>query len=261
MGYDVLANGLKSFWEYPENIKIYGISAATNIMGWSTGWELSFQKDVPVQFNGNDMLQVAASGAGALGGVIKARGTQRGQEFQGFERFNKTQFQVNGVYLLPAMLGASNGLAIAETAFQWNNIPKSNGTTEARYGRAFIFGGGNGCLTPGASGYNPQLDGCKNEGYINDFAWGYRIKASLDYAGIFDSSWTMTPSLFWAHDVKGYSMDSQFNEGSKTTGLGLKFSLNKVHTVELNYTNYANSATYNMFRDRDNYSATYSYTF
>ena len=29
------------FWEYPEDIQIYGVSAATNLFGWSTSAERS----------------------------------------------------------------------------------------------------------------------------------------------------------------------------------------------------------------------------
>ena len=270
----ILANNTLSFWEYPENIMIFGISASTNIAGWSTGWELSYQKDVPVQLNGNDMLQAAISGVAVAaaqkdGGPLEylVTGLPRGGPVQGYQRFNKTQFQGNGVYILPAMAGATSGLFIAEAAFQWNNIPTSTGANgQPRFGRAFIFGNAltptlNRCDPATGTSWNRQADGCSNQGFVDDFAWGYRIKASLDYAGIFDTSWTVTPSVFFAHDVKGYSMDSQFTEGKKTVSLGLKFSLNKVHNVEVNYTTYSNSAKFDMFRDRDNVSVGYNYTF
>ena len=45
------------FWEYPEDIQIYGLTAATTLAGWSVAAEASFQKDVPVQINGNDLLR------------------------------------------------------------------------------------------------------------------------------------------------------------------------------------------------------------
>ena len=261
MGLNAATRNTKSFWEYPEDIKIYGISAATNIMGWSTGWELSYQQDVPAQMNGYDMLQLASLGSGPLQSKVAERGLVRGSLAHGYDRFDKTQFQVNGVYLLPSMLGASSGLLVAEAAFQWNNVPDSNGTTP-RYGRAFVFGGGNGvCTNPTASGYNPQQDGCHNDGYVNDFAWGYRIRASVDYNNMLGGSWVVTPSVFWAHDVDGYSIDTQFNEGRKVLSMGLNFNKNKAHNISLNYTTYANSAKFDQFRDRDNYSVAYSYTF
>jgi hypothetical protein len=47
----------RSFWEYPEDIQVYGLTAATNLLGWSVSAELSHSVDVPVQVNGNDLLQ------------------------------------------------------------------------------------------------------------------------------------------------------------------------------------------------------------
>lgn len=298
-------NGALSFWEYPEDIKIFGLSAATTLLGVSWGAELSYQKDVPVLINGNDQLigslfaapgTLAITGAGPMGQRFSAAralvdsttgaGTSaaNGVYVAGYDRFNKTQFQFNGVATLPAMLGAQGGLFVGEAAFQWSDVPSAkNGV---RYGRQFIYGTGshptyatttllgagsgggvgNICINqtlPGSSGpaFNPQADGCKNDGYINDFAWGYRLRASLDYSGIFDTSWNFTPSVFFLHDVEGYSMDSQINEGRQTLSLNARFSLDKAHNIDLNYTTYSDSADYDAFRDRDNYSVSYSYTF
>ena len=260
----------KSYWEYPNDIQIVGISAATNIMGWSTGWELSYHKDVPVMYNVPDLLQVAALGAGPLRTLVA--GKPGGTVIEGYQRFNKTQFQVNGVYLLPSLIGNTSGQLVAEIAAQSNNIPRSDGTAgQFRYGRASVFGAGgtdaaDNCWDPVKyaaqrtnSNRNPY--GCLNEGYVDDFAWGYRVRASLDYAGIFDTAWTATPTVFFLHDVKGYSMDGQFTQDRQVLSLGVKFSLNKVHNLEATYTTYSNKADYDAFRDRDNYSLTYSYTF
>ncbi len=104
-------------------------------------------------------------------------------------------------------------------------------------------------------------DGCKNDGYMTDFAWGYRLRAQLDYPNAFDLGITVSPIIFFAHDVKGVSMDNQLNEGKKTLSLTLRLNKDKAHNLDLNYTTYANSATYDALRDRDNYSLAYSYSF
>ena len=195
---------------------------------------------------------------------------------RGWDLFNKTQFQINGVGTLPAMLGATNGLMIGEAAFQWNNIPEAGLGKNPRYGKGFIFGVGQtnafGSSTGGldiaslgcgqaAAGGNPQPNGCGTEGYVTDFAWGYRLRASLDYPGFMGTGWVATPSIFWLHDVEGVSMDGQFNDGRKTISLGMKFNLNKTHNLEFNYTTYSNKTKYDIFRDKDNASVSYSYTF
>ena len=66
------------FWEYPEDIQIYGVTAATTLAGWSVAAEASYQKDVPVQINGNDLLQAALPGAGPYGAAAR-RGRAAGR--------------------------------------------------------------------------------------------------------------------------------------------------------------------------------------
>jgi Protein of unknown function (DUF1302) len=294
-------------WTYPEDIKIFGISAATTIMDISVGLELSHQQDVPVQVNGSDLLNSAvgygtgrllqtagaiatAGGNAAVGGATTAAGTAAlanngpltarflaagdGAFVRGYDLFDKTQLQINGVGSLPGILGATNGLVIAEAAAQWNNIPAAGLGAQPRYGKAFILGVGQtnsygptspfavGCAAAiGTNVGNPQPQGCGTEGYVTDFSWGYRVRLSLDYPAFLGSSFVFTPSIFWAHDVDGVSMDGQLNEGKKTISLGAKFNLNKAHDLQFTYTTYSNSAKYDLFRDKDNASISYTYSF
>lgn len=267
------------YWVYPEDIQTYAISATTTLAGWSVAGELSHQRDVPVLLNAPDLLNALALGLGPLSsasatgaagnGLLNSGATlgevapRTGQTIEGYKRVNKTQFQINGVVTIPSMLGATNGLFVAESGFQWAKLP-GNGY---RLGRAFLFGMGsdptfpNRCDSVGKVEGNAQDTGCANDGYATDFSWGYRLKASLDYPQVFGTSWMATPSLFVGHDVKGYSIDGQFNEGRITVAYGLSFNLNKEHKIDLAYTTYSNSAKYDIFRDHDNYSIAYSYTF
>jgi hypothetical protein len=134
-----------------------------------------------------------------------------------------------------------------------NNVTTENGTCSlaaTAFGVATI-------LNPT---YNPAPNGCKNDGYITDHAWGYRLRVTADYNNVFNSGITVTPSLFWSHDVDGVSMDPTFIEDRQTLGLGLKFSYNKKYTLEMNYVDYAN-ADFDPLQDRDFYSASVSVTF
>ena len=108
--------------------------------------------------------------------------------------------------------------------------------------------------------YNPHPIGCKNDGYVTDFAWGYRLRLSMDYNNVFNTGVTVSPSVFWLHDVEGVSMDPTFNEDRQTLGLGLRFNLNKKYILELNYADYADENFDPLF-DRDYYSASFSVTF
>ena len=108
--------------------------------------------------------------------------------------------------------------------------------------------------------FNPQPNGCQNDGYVTDDSWGYRIRLSADYNNVFDSGVTVTPSVFWAHDVDGVSMDPTFIEDRQVLGLGLRFNYNKRYNLEMNYVDYA-EADFDPLFDRDYYSVSASVTF
>ncbi len=248
------------FWEYPEDIQIYGLTAATTLAGWSVAAEASFQKDVPVQINGNDLVAAALTGTGPYGAagraaVLKGEGT----ELPGYERFDKTQFQANALKSFSGILGASSLLLVGEIGVQSNDVPDYEKAGNLRFGRAFIYGAG---ILPGATtpSTNPQPDGRKNDGYVTDLAWGYRMRARLDYDGLMGGALRLSPSLVWNHDVDGVAMDGQFIEGRQTLGGGLGFTWSKKYTVDLNYTWFADSA-YNPLMDRDYFSASFGVNF
>jgi hypothetical protein len=274
-------------FEYPEDQQIYGISAATNLVGWSVSAEASYQKDVPVGANGNDLLLSMLTGYGPLGERARAALAKgQGTHLDGWDRFDKTQFQVNTVKTFANILGAGNVALVAEVGMQSNNVPDYT-KGAVRYGRNSVFGfgsnpdlaaqipasAGNTCTPTFAAApvpvannfYNAQPMGCKNNGYVTDFSWGYRLRANADYFGLFGSGVTMTPSIFWSDDVEGVSMDSAFNEGRQTLGLGLKFNYNKKYTLDLNYVSYTNqtktAGPYDPSFDRDYYSVAATVTF
>ena len=285
----------KGFWEYPEDIQIYGISAATNLLSWSTSAELSYQVDVPVMVNGNDILiGVPARPRAVPGSCARGPAQSEGTYLTGHDRFNKTQFQVNAVKTFSNVLGAESLLVVGEIGSQWNDVPDYT-KGGIRYGRGFMYGfgssqaygpdtadnpsgnptlgrllGPNGDLcSPTFSGapvpvpnafYNPHPNGCRNDGYVTDVAWGYRLRVSADYNNVWDSGVTVTPSVFWAHDVEGVSMDPTFIEDRMTLGLGLKFNYNKKYVLDVNYVSYDNDNFDPLF-DRDYYSAAVSVTF
>ncbi|MBK9520212.1 MAG: DUF1302 domain-containing protein [Rhodocyclaceae bacterium] len=273
------------FLEYPDNIKVYGLSAATTLASISWAAELSMHHDVPVQINTADLTTATGSYGragqvfGPAGALAAAAGL--GGYMQGYERFDKWQLQLNGVGVLPAMLGATNGTVLGEVALQWNDLPDYKTSGNLRFGRAPEFGISPvsynqqyttfGTLT-GASAagvqcaetaFGPQFNqaGCKNDGYMTDFAWAYRLRAQLDYPNVFGAGITISPIVFFAHDVEGVSVDNQMNEGKKTFSFTLRMNKNKAHNLDFNYTTYSNSANYDPTRDRDNYSVAYSYTF
>lgn len=249
-------------WVYPEDIQLYGISAAANVAGWSVGAELTHSPNFPVLLNGGDLVVAALAGQGPLGEEFATAGAD--QTIDGFDRYKKTQFQINGLNLWSNILGAQTALLIAEVGFQYGDMPDS--ATDRRYGRGFTFGFGQhedafGGANPCDIGVNASPAGCKNDGFVTDFSWGYRVRGSLDYQNPFGLGLLVQPSLFVGHDVKGNSLDGQFQEGRISTTLATDFTYLKRHKFGASYVHFADSADYNDLRDRDYASVNYSYTF
>jgi len=280
---------MKAQWDYVDDISVYGLTFVTRLSSWRVGAELSHTPNQPVQINANSIVQAgltyatAGSVAGAatlralgpIGERMIAFGNTAGvwNYFQGYDRFASTQLLVNGVTPISkeiaSAVGASGGLFMAEVGFQHSGVPDVSVSAAGvpgtmLYGRGFIFGlpvSAANCTTSGAAGTNPQPQGCEADGFFTKNAWGYRLRASLDYANVFGTNWKLTPSVLFAHDVDGYSVDGQFNEGRKILNLSLGMSLDKAHEVQLGYTTFARSAKYDPLRDRDNVTAVYRYKF
>ena len=265
---------------YLEDQHLYGLSAATNLMGWSASAELSYQANVPVAINGNDLLTASLSGAGPMAKRAAAAFAKgEGAHLDGWDRFDKTQLQFNTIKTFNRILGSDTLAFVGEVGMQWNNVPDYKKAGSIRYGRNSVYGLAGGpwvgqqipvpgldlCSksligTPFNSLYNAQPKGCKNDGFVTDFAWGYRVRVNMDYYNVFGSGVTVTPSVYWADDVLGVSMDPTFNEGRQVLGLGMKFNYNKKYTVDLNYTTYADH-NFDPSFDRDFYSIAASVTF
>jgi len=276
------------FWEYPEAIRLYGLSAATNIAGVAVGAEVSYSPNFPVQLAPGDLLGGLVYGSapqalavlgvsGPVAALMNAnRGpltsrfvaAQNGEVVSGYDRLHKTQLQVNAVQFFSNVLGAETLTAIGEVGAQHANVPDS--LTGIRYGRSFVFGIGThpgygplaGAVPGGCPVLNtPNQPGCENDGFVSNFSWGYRLRGQLAYANFLNLGFTMKPSVFYGQDVRGVSADGQFNEGRATLGLGLGFEYRKAYSIDLGYVTYSNSAKWDPLRDRDYYSISFSASF
>lgn len=276
------------FWEYPENIRLFGISASTNIAGWAVGAELSHSPNYPVQLGAGDLLAglVYGSAPAALSvlgvsapvaalmnanrGPLHSRfvAANNGDVVRGYDRLDKTQFQLSGIQFFSNVLGAESLSVVGEVGFQRADVPDS--ATGVRYGRAFVFGIGThpgyGPLASAVPGGCPILNtanqpGCENDGFVSKNSWGYRARGTLAYANVFNLGFTAKPSLYWGHDVSGVSADGQFNEGRGILGLGLGLEYKKAYNVDFGYVQYRNNAKWDALRDRDYWSVSFSSSF
>lgn len=247
------------FWEYPGGTELFGVSYTTNVSGWSIGSEVSFIPNQPVQRNANDLLSGLLLGVGPAGADAVRAISAAGTEVPGYDRVHKLQIQLNGIKVLPRMLGSSQTVFVGELGYQKVNIGDSY--TGNRYGRHFIFGYGQHLLYGNTSLGNAHPEGAKNEGYVTENSWGYRLRIRGEYPSIFGSSATFFPTLSIRHDVSGTSADSQFLEDRMSIGLNGRFNFDRRHNIEIGYVYHADSSDYDALRDRDFTSIVFSTSF
>ncbi|MFL9812715.1 DUF1302 domain-containing protein [Stutzerimonas sp. VN223-3] len=236
--------------QYPEDIRMYGLSFSTILSsGTALQGELSYRPNMPLQFNGVDLIQASLNDpsrsplltSGALASGDSARSN-------GYRRKEVTQLQVTATHAFSQIWGADQVFLIGEAGATY--VGGLEGRFGPRYGRSSTFGSGEladnqVCL---ANSETPQH--CNDDGFVTRFSWGYRARMVLSYADAF-AGVDLKPSFSWSHDVKGYGPNegSGFNEGSKAISLGLDAAL-RDYNASLSYTDFIDG-TYGTRGDRD----------
>lgn len=245
------------FIEYPEDIRLYGVSFQTNLGGMSVSGEVSYRPNQPLQISTNDTVAAALGGganpftpvnlSGYYPGLVPGVPAPAGYEIRGYKRMPVTQAQVTAIHFMDNVLGADRLSLVGEVGYNHIGGLKS-GPSELRFGRDSIYGSGE-LAVPGlcetvVNAAQPQY--CSDEGFYTQHSWGYRLVAALDYSGF--AGVALTPSLAFSHDVEGYGPN--FNEGAKAASLGLNALYNNKYNASLSYTNYF-GGDFNTLTDRD----------
>jgi len=262
----VVAGNSQYFVEYPEDIRLYGLSFSTTLPA-GTVWsgELSYRPNAPVQLNTTDVL---LAGLRPLGGALDNASLLSGapgQDLQGYRRKEVTQFQTTLTHVFDQVMGASRLTVLGELGITHIGGLESN--RQARYGRDPVFGPGplpasgppdtcsqlNASIIAGSGlGETANLSrNCENDGYATTTSWGYRARAIWDYNDVF-AGVDLRPNLAWSHDVSGYSPGpgGNFEEGRKAISLGLDAEYQDTYTASLSYTNFFDGK-YSTVDDRD----------
>jgi hypothetical protein len=229
------------FLEYPEDIRLYGMSFQTNVEGVALSGELSYRPNMPMTLNSTD-LTFAALGLPFSPVFTSGHANNvAGEEIKGYERKPFTQGQVSAVKFFDRVLGASRLTLVGEVGY--NHISGiSDDVGELRFGRDAVYGIGAVQAPAGVceAGLNTAKPGeCNDKGFYTSSSWGYRARASLDYSNVF-AGVNLSPNVAWSHDV----------ESSKAISLGLNADYQNTYTASLSYTDFF-GGEYNTSVDRD----------
>ncbi|WLH85758.1 DUF1302 domain-containing protein [Pseudomonas sp. FP2338] len=245
----IVAGSSQYFVEYPEDIRLYGLSFSTTLpTGTAWSGELSYRPNAPVQLSTTDILYAGVTPIPGYGNASVLKG-KPGQDLHGYNRKEVTQFQTTFTHFFDQVMGATRLTTVGEIGV--THVGGLESKNQARYGRDPVFGPGTlpggfcnalnnstgqGAGLPNASGLNTN---CNNDGYTTATSWGYRARAIWEYPDVF-AGVNLKPNVAWSHDVKGYSPGpgGNFEEGRKAVSLGVDAEYQNTYTVSLNYTNF-----------------------
>lgn len=247
--------------EYPEDIRLYGVSFSTTVGSTSLAGEVSYRENLPVQINGPEILNGALAEAPFSTFTPNIQAVSPGEVAHGYDRFEVYQAQLTAIQFFEQVMGASRLALVGEIGM--THVAGLPDQSEQRYGRN--SGYGIGYFEPLAPGLTCETiankentANCTTDGYVTSTSWGYRVRGSLTYNDVL-AGINFIPKFAWSHDVSGYGPGpgAQFEEGRIAASLGLDMEYLNAYRVGVSYTGFT-GGDYNTIRDRDFVSLTAS---
>ena len=251
--------------DYIEDIKLYAMSFNTVLGTTSVAGEVTYRQDEPLQIDDVELLFAAMpqqlandQGRSELDGVSQMEVFQGGQRANGFILSDTLQAQMTLTHLWGPTLGASQlttllevgGINIQDMPDQ--DVLRLNGPGTARNGGV-----------AGKEGLEMALqDGVETNRFPDEFAWGYRAIAKLDFNNVI-AGINISPRVVFSHDVKGITPDPLFLfiEDRKSVALGLSFDYQSRWSADLSYNGFWDGVgTTNKMEDRDYVSFSIKYS-
>ncbi|QRY79307.1 DUF1302 domain-containing protein [Pseudomonas sp. PDNC002] len=237
------------FLEYPEDIRLYGLSFSTTLpTGTAWNGEISYRPNMPLQTNTTDLTPLLATTVAngfATGGVAGALG-EANHVSHGYIRKEVTQAQTTFTHFFDQAMGADRVTLVGEVGVTY--VGGMTNKVGERYGRDSVYG------VPENAAADAEYG---SGGFYTSSSWGYRARAIWDYNNVF-AGVNLKPNIAWSHDVNGYG--PVFNEGSKAASVGIDAEYQNTYTASLNYTNFF-GGDYNTIVDRDFLSLSFGVNF
>ena len=287
---------IKLFLDYPEDIRLYGVSFNTNVGSWSLAGEYAYRPNLPAQVSLVDVVMTAAQPAfprrdlavvvpqvatipGARSIVPDFLSVYRGfdnndpnndinsgQVVQGFERLKVGQLGMTGLKVISSSnpIAADQIILLVEAGVTHViDMPEREELQFEGYvlhKNSHASAGADGTGSDGVADARRLNPTQQTDGFADDVAWGYRVLARFEYNDVFDGV-NFKPWLGWFHDVNGIAVGpmQNFIEGRKNFLAGTEFDLEGGWSGQLFY--YGFTGDNNVIRDRDFLTASVSYSF
>lgn len=238
---------------YPENVQVFGASFNKKLDTETTTYgELAYRPNQVISFNASDLLSAfyGRSATSLLALRKGVTGIPVGGTFDAYDRFSVVTGSVGISKIFSKVINAESVSITGEVGFSHiNDLPSAD---MLRFGRGTAYGaasyvGATGAPTNCTDGAGGKQ--CTTDGYTSSDAWGARLNASARYPDAVAGA-TLTPSIYLAKDIKGYSYDGTFSEGRTLIRTGLRAEWAKKYYLDVQYNLYG-GGNYNVLVDRD----------
>jgi hypothetical protein len=194
--------------EYPGNKNMLSFTTATRVPSQRIFWlnEISVTNGQPIQLNPSSLLAAFLRGQGPL--AADAIALPANSLYHGYDRFRVIQAQTGVLKEFGAMLGTAKSHIGAEIGIK--HVVRLPDSTLRPYSRPELD---DVCAT--------EADCATQDGFVTPNAWGYRVRAGVEFVDLAGTGISLRPTIAFAHDVKGWSYDYAFVEGRKTVRLSL----------------------------------------
>jgi hypothetical protein len=257
---DRYGKGGEYFLEYPEDIRLVGVSFNTVLgaSGWALQGEYSLRADAPLQRAERKVLEdglrpiitalgLASRAPEQLPGYLAAYEPTR---VEGYIRRDVSQVQATATKVFGPSMGADSLAFVAEAALMHVHDMPDRRTTPLESPAGGIL--------PAPPPTAP--DDTPHEADADATSWGYRIAARLDYNNVIGSI-NLFPYAQFLHDVSGNSPapSGPFVEGRTALTVGIRADYLSRWQADVGFTRYAGDG--NELLDRDFISASVKYSF
>jgi hypothetical protein len=283
---DAYAKTARYQLEYPEDIKLFGVSFNTVLpkSGIALQGEISHRQDVPLQIDDLELLLATlepltiAAGPGPPNAPLDPTYSQfntvtpvdimmnggNSVYIQGYEELDVTQVQSTATKLFGPIYGADQFVLVGEVAV--THVHDMPSKSSHRY---------NGPGTPTTGNPNHALPksvyplaahpgkAAESSGvFADDTSWGYRLVGKLDFDNAIGAV-TLSPRMAWKHDVEGTSPGpaGNFVEDRRAITFGLGANYLNTWTADVSYTEFFGASRYNLVNDRDFLAMNIKYSF
>jgi hypothetical protein len=247
------------FVEYPEDIKIYGLSFNTTVewLDVAVQGEYSLKVDQPLQL---DDVELLLAGLGAAGQISPLPGATLGNQYlRGWRRKDVDQMDIGLTKIIGPHLGFDQMTVLFEAAYMHVRDMESPEVLAYDAPTTSTLNAGTAALNA-STAFGLPVTPYSN--YATSSSWGYKIAARETYNNVFGIL-TVEPTILFQHDVDGISPTpiSNFLENRKQINAILGLNYLQAWSFDLGYSMFFGGGSQNLLTDRDYVDFAVKYSF